>query len=248
MDKILYNAMLSRIQKEIKNHKEEINKLKEIDLNHCKMKIGIEKFLEIIEAYKEIEIGNKRTEISVFCNGNPYTVLNLAMISILNNMNMNIDIEGMMLGVNSYIIEIINNIIRENNLEVKINIAKRVEDNEDIICIDRINEYRILKKKGKEVRYIPYKSIDIYSEAEEFEELFEKVYIYAIDMNIDVDVFDEEGIEGLFKHGKGKNKLILTKDKAILDKYKKENVYINENPFKEEKVIFDRDIIREIIK
>ena len=67
-------------------------------------------------------------------------------------------------------------------------------------------------------------------------------------MNIDIDIFDDEGIESMLKYGKGKNKLILTKDKNIIERYKEKNIYINENPFKQEKIIFDENMINEIIR
>ena len=52
---------------------------------------------------------------------------------------------------------------------------------------------------------------------------------------------------GLFKYGKAYKKLILTDLKEIKDKYKKENIFINENPFREENIIFDEEIIKKII-
>ena len=67
-------------------------------------------------------------------------------------------------------------------------------------------------------------------------------------MNIDVDVFDEEGIESLFKYGSGIIKLILTKDESIIEKYKNENVFINQNPFSNDYVFFNDEMIKNIIK
>jgi len=248
MERIFYNAMLSRIQKEIIKHKEEIERIRQIDLKHCKIKVEVDRILEIIEFYKKLKIENIEKQILVYCNGNPYIVINLAMISILNNISIKVNIDKTMIGVNRYILEIIKNISKENNLKSEIKITENINYSDNIICIDKINEYNILKKNGKEAKYIPYQSLDIYSDSEEFNELFENIYNYAISVNIDVDIFEEEGIYGLLKYGKGKYKLILTKNNKILEKYKNKNVYINENPFKEEKVVFDKEIIKDIIK
>ena len=48
MEKLLFNAMLSTIQKEIKEHSEEIKNLEKINLKYYKIKIEINYFLKII--------------------------------------------------------------------------------------------------------------------------------------------------------------------------------------------------------
>ncbi|MCI9365525.1 MAG: hypothetical protein HFJ54_02685 [Clostridia bacterium] len=247
MEKNLCNAMLSSIQKEIKNSSEKIEILREIDFKYCKLNVEVSKFIRIIEEYKEIDIKKENKQFTIYCNGNPYIVLNLAIIAIKSNSSIKINIDDTMLGVNKLILEIINRIIKQNQMQIEIEIIKKINNEENIICIDRVNEFNILKREKRNIRFIPYESIDIYSDSEEFEELFEKVYEYAISMNISIDIFDEEGIEGLFKYGKGKRKVIFTKNKEYLDKYKEKNIFINENPFKEEKLVFDVQLINEII-
>ena len=247
MEYILYNAMFSKIQKEINNNEDEILNIQKIDNKYCKIKIEIKKLIEIIENYKSRDILNINKDLFVFCNGNPYIVINLAMIAIINNCNIKININNTMLGTNKLILLIINNILKNNNLKIKIDLFEKIEKNEEAIFIDRIDDFNILKNKFKNTKYIPYQSIDLFSDSEEFEELYEKIYNYAMDENIDIDIFDEEDIDSLFKYGKGKIKIILTKGKNNLEKYKKENVFINENPFKNEKIIFDEEMIKLII-
>ena len=249
MEKILYIAMLTRIEKEIKENAEEIENLKKIDSKYSKMQIEIKKFLEIVEHYKEKNIQNENKEIMVYCNGNPYILLNLVMIAITNNMNMKINIDNTMLGVNKLLLKIINDILKENKLNIQIEISNEIQVMENTIFIDRINDYNVLKNKVKNIKFIPYESLDVYLDSDEFDELFETIYNIAINSNIDIDIFEEdEGIENLIKYGKGRRKLILTKQKNIAEKYIGENIYINENPFKDEKIIFDEDIISCIIK
>ena len=114
MEKILYTAMFSRIQKEIKENKNEIEKLKKIDNKYSKTNISVEKLLQIIEEYKNKNIENNNKEKIIYCNGNPYIVLNLSLIAIINNINMKINIDDNMLGVNKYILKIINDILKDN--------------------------------------------------------------------------------------------------------------------------------------
>jgi len=59
MKKIEYNAMLSRIQKEINNNKAEFEEMEKLDNKYCKRKIQINKLIEIIENYKKIDLENK---------------------------------------------------------------------------------------------------------------------------------------------------------------------------------------------
>lgn len=245
MEKILYNAMFSKIQKELTNNKNKIDELQNIDLKYSKIKIDVNKLIEIIEYYKTKEIKENNQEIFIFCNGNPYIVLNVTMLTIINNMSTKINIRDTMVGVNKYILEVINKILEKNNLKIKIELAEKPENENKIIFIDRINDFNIMKKKNKKI--IPYQSIDVYCEEEKFEKLFEEIYNYAINMNIDIDIFVDEEIESMIKYGKGKIKLILTEKKEIINKYKNENIYINENPFKKENIIFEDEIINKII-
>lgn len=189
------------------------------------------------------EINNCQNYLNIFCNGNPYIVSNLILISIINNFNLKLNIDDTMVGVNKYLIKIINNILIKNNLKIKIELFEKLNNEKNIIFIDRINDYNLIKLKNKNVKIIPYQSIDIYSDSEEFEELFEKIYNYALDMNIDIDIFNDEGIESLIKYGKGKIKLILTNNNELIKKYNGENIFINQNPFKEKSLIFDEKTI-----
>ena len=243
MNKLLYNAMFSNMQKTIEDNKEQLKILQEIDFKHYKIQVEVAKLLEIIEYYKEKDISYINKDLIIYCNGNPYVVLNIILISIIYNCNLELNIQDTMVGVNTLIIKIINNI-----LNVKIALFDHIENNNrEIIFIDRINDFNIMDNSNK--KYIPYQSIDVYSDNPEYEDIFETVYNYAMNTNMDIDIFDEdEGIENLFKYGKGKIKLILTKNKKIIEKYTKENVYINENPFNDENIIFDDNIIREIIQ
>lgn len=245
MEKIVYKAMLSKIQKEILDSKNELKEMEKIDAKYCKIKFDINELLKIIEIYKEKNIENINTKITYICNGNPYIVLNLAMVAIIKNISIEINIDNTMLGVNKFILKIINKALQKNKIDTEIRLTENIEGKR-LVFIDRINDFNIAKNEN--AMFIPYQSIDIYSDNEEYEELYEKIYNYAMDMNIDIDIFDDEGIEAMLKYGKGNKKLILTNKEEIKDKYKNENIYINENPFKNEELIFDNELIEKIIK
>ena len=252
MDKNLFNAMLSKIQKEILENNDKINELSKIDLKYSKIKPEMEKIIEIIESYKGKKFETNQKDLIIFCNGNPYIVLNLSMIAICSNISININIDDILIGINSIIIEIINKILEKNNINIKINILKNSEirniNNENLIFIDRINDYNILKDNYKNIKFIPYQGIDVFCDSEEYEDLFDKIYNYAISMNIDIDVFDEdEGIDSIVKFGKGKKVLLLTKKKVILNENKNKKIYINRNPFQDEEQIFEEGMINKII-
>ena len=245
MNKTICNAMLSSIQKEIRENINEIKKVEEIDLQYCKMKIDYEKIIEIIEYFKSKDIHNLNEEVYIYCNGNPYIVVNLAMIAIIYNCKIKINIDNVMLGVNKIILAIINKRLTDNKIEL----FEKLDYNKKVILIDRFHTYESLKNKEKNIKIIPYESLDTFSDSEEFEELYETVYNYALDMNLDIDIFDGEEIDSLFKYGKGKIKLIFTRDEKIIEKYKNKyvNVFINENPFKNKKIIFDNEMIKLIL-
>ena len=246
MENILYCAILSQIQKEIKDNREAILEAKNIDNKYCKIKVEEEKLLKIIEYYKTKQ-NNKLNKTSyIYCNGNPYIVLNLAMIAIMNNNTIKINIDDTMLGVNTILLAIINNVLEKNNSKIKISLFKSEEYIDNVIFIDRINEYNLSKNKIKNIKFIPYQGTDIFVDGEEYDGIFRQVYSYLLEMNIGVDLFEEEGIKGMFKYGDGKIKLIFTNKKEIIEKYKGENIFINENPFKNENIIFDDEMIKEI--
>lgn len=235
MDIILFNAMLSKIQNEILENSNKINELNKIDLKYSKIKPEIKKLIQIIENYKNKKIKKISKKLTIFCNGNPYIVLNLFMIAICSNISMDINIDDIAIGVNTTLLEIINKILEKNNINIKINILKNSEiknlSANNLIFIDRINDYNILKNnyknlthltgkacgdgalepccfRNKNIKFIPYQGIDVFCDDDEYEELFDKIYKYAFEMNIDIDVFDkDEGIESILKFGKRKKSI-----------------------------------------
>lgn len=246
MGNILFKAMLSKIQKDILENKEELEKIYEIDTRHCKMEFELKKLVEIIEYYKDVEIAKKNEKTIFFCNGNPYIVLNLILIAICQENSIEIEIDDTMLGINTLILKIINKVILDNNISISIELAKNSKTPKAIF-IDRINDYNVLKENYREAKLIPYQSIDVYLDNEKYYEIFETIYNYAISQNIEINLFEEEGMETMVKYGKGRKMLFLVDKKRNIKIPQNKKVFVNENPFSKEEIIFENDIIKELL-
>lgn len=246
MENILFKAMLSKVQKDILENREELEKIYEIDAKHCQIEFEVRKLIEIIEYYKNIDIPKKEEKMLFFCNGNPYIVLNLSLITICQKTSSEIDIDDTMLGINTLILKIIGKVIADNGLNGTIKIVKK-STAKKAVFIDRVSDYHILKKNYEKAKLIPYQSIDVYKESEKYSDLFETIYDYAISQNIDINLFQEEGIETMLQYGKGKKILLLTDKKYNIETQEYRQIFINENPFVNEDIIFEKDIINFII-
>lgn len=248
MNSVLFNAILSRIQKEILEHKEEFEDVRRIDMRYSEIKVELPDLIKVIDGYKNKDITNLEKEICVYCNGNPYIVLNLLLLGVTKGISMKIDIEDTMLGINTYILEIVKMVSEENNIKVTFEFSKGIiADN--MIFIDRSNDYDTLRSKVKNAVFIPYQAVDIYCDSDKYHELLETIYEYAMSMNIEANIFDKsESVENVLKFGTAGRILFLTDKRKKIPSCENKKVYINENLFKEEEIMFNNEIIENIIK
>jgi len=248
MNDILFNGIISKIQKEILASQEVFETVRKIDMRYGEIKVELEKLIQILQSYKNKKPSNLQKEICVYCNGSPYIVLNLCLIGILNGISVKLNIEDMMIGVNTYILEVVNKVIEAHSLDIKFEIVKEF-DTKAAIFIDRVNEYSILRNKLEKAKFIPYQALDIFCDTDSYKELLDTIYAYGLSMNIDIDIFeDDQKIEDVIKLGTANRVLFLTNKpkKTPLGGTKK--VYVNSNPFEEEKTVFSDEMIDEIIK
>ena len=246
MEQIWINAILSRIQRDIIENDDEFEKVKKIDMTHCNMQVEINELLKIIENYKNLSISNPCSNLSICCNGNPYVVLNILLIAVITKTNVKINIEDTMVGVNKLILQIIKNVLEENKIDINLEFSDKIAE-ENMVFIDRVNDYNLYKNKFNSLKYIPYQGIDVFYDDEKYDDLLKKIYNYAECMNIDIDIFEkEEGIDSVFKYGKSQNVLLLTKQKVDINEDQK-NIFINENPFKCGNKVFSNDLIKNIV-
>lgn len=250
---INFKKLFLEIQQDIKNNSETLNDLQKIDYKYCKMKTDLEQLINILDNFKNEKIyTEKEQKISVIYNGDPLITLNLSLLAILTKSIIILEFENF-IGVNSQIIEIVNNVLNKFETDKMIYIADKDQENIDkIICIDDINKYNeYLRKKNSKAKFYSFNYLDFYSDSDEFEEIEELIYKIAGENQIPIESYSELPIEDaiqMMKNGLGKRAVILTNNRKtkqnfeeILKKNKK--LYINKNPFEENQKIINKDII-----
>ena len=247
-----FNKILQRIKKEIKDNKDLIEKTDQIDRqNSPKMqKIEIDKLLKNIDKYTDTTPIKERENKTIITSyyGDPYITIELCIKSIIANNKIILAIEDFRLGLNKIIVEIFNKVLKERkinnnificNLISKSEIKENIENIDKIICIGNKNTYTNLKKIPK-VEYYPYNNIELYCDSDELTELQNKLYEYAIENNIEIEIYDDEynidkSIELINKYGEGFCAVLLTKSKENVEKFRQKvktrYICINENPY-----------------
>lgn len=249
-----FNEIAEMFKKELINNKDTFLRLSNIDIKNCNQITNLENILNLLESYKNQNIvkRNKKEITLVSYYGNPYITINLCMQSLLQKRFILATIEDNMISINKLLIDIFNSILTEYKICKMINLfnlvnIKEIEKIENhvnnIICIGNTNTYYKYEKNGiQKLKYIPFKNMAIYCDEEEYLELQSKLYRYAIANRIEVEIYEddiEEFIECINMDDKLENVVILSKSektlKNIENKIKKCKVYINSNPFKNEK-------------
>ena len=151
-----------------------------------------------------------------------------------------------MLSTNTFIVNMVNQILKENHLPkllihcIEIVDKKAIIENEikTIIIGATQNKAEYL---GKYI-YIPYNNYIIYCVDEELEELSNSIYDYAFNNFFEAEVLFEEDIEEaieIINLKKDCIAVILTKDTQLQNLFRekiKNKLYINENPFSKEEI------------
>ena len=123
-----------------------------------------------------------------------------------------------MLGINRFIIKMINTILEDFNTEQLINLEnfgdKEREDFDKIICIDDINKYnKYLLENNTKAKFYAFDYLDLYYDSNEFDELIELIYNYGDENQIPIESYSEfdidEAVE-MIKEGYGNAVVVLT--------------------------------------
>ncbi len=224
-----------------------------LDFQKWKKKIDVDKMIEIIDRYYQIEKENKKEKkialiekVVVSYYGNPYVTLHISLQAILYQKQVLLETGEFMLSVNSFIINGINVILKENRVSkllmhcIQILDKKAIVDKKIKTILIGTNNYKA-QYFGK-YTYIPYNNYIIYCLDEELEELCKTIYEYASNNLFETEVVFEEEIEEAIEYinlKKDKIAIILTKDiklQNIVKEKIKNKLYINENPFSKEEV------------
>jgi len=244
--------ILQGIRKALKENEKYIKEANNIDLNHWKKVVEIEKLQEVVDKYlqTEEECNNDEMEkLIVNYYGNPYLTVSLCMQAILNHKILLLENSDYMLGVNTIVIDIINEVLKENKIQNLIYKVMRIstQDIEKVkaagirvvIIGARNNLYKY--KKDFNYKFFSYNNYNIYCENEELEELKTQIYKFAYENLYEMEVLYEktpqEAISAMNKNVDDIS-VVLTKNTAAKEQYKNqiktEGLYINTNPFGKE--------------
>lgn len=248
--------VFSNIEKELIENSETIDELLKIDHKYFKIKTNLKMLRYVIDSLKSEKLDvQKGQKIIIKYNGDPCITLNLSILAILTKNTVILDYENSMVGINSFIVQTVNNVLKNfetDNLIYLIS-EKSYEDNniDKIICIDDINKYNsYLRKNNTKVKFYSFNYLDFYSDSEEHEEIKELIYQFAEENQVPIEVYSElqrEDAVQMIKNGLGKSVAILTNNeetKQIFEEnIKNKKLYINRNPFEKNKRLIGKDII-----
>ena len=253
------NNNLSKLLLDIENNLEEnseiINELLNVDHKYCKMKTDVKLLRNTLDMLKSEKIDiQKEQKILVSYNGNPCITLNLSILAVLTKSTIILDCNEGMLGVNSLIIEIVNKSLKNFQTDELIYLKNRKQEAKNIdkiICIDDINKYNsYLREKNTKARFYSFSYLDFYSDSDEFEEIEELIYQFVEENQIPIEVYSELEINEamqMMKNGLGKNVAILTNNeetkRTFEENIQNKKLYINRNPFEQNKRLIGKDII-----
>ena len=246
-----------KLLNEIKNvfikDKQLLEEITNIDFKKWRKKIDLDKFIEIVDTYKQEVNGSKTLEnvqqtqymekMVVSFYGNPYVALNMCIQAIIYQKQLLLETGEFMLSTNQFIVKMINQILEENHLPKLL-----------IHCIEILDKKAIIEKEIKTIiigaiqkkaeylgkyKYVPYNEYILYCLDEDLEDNF-----------FEVEVLDEEDIEEAIRIINLKKDciaVILTKDKNLQNVFKekiKNKLYINENPFSKEEMNIPLDCLK----
>lgn len=125
-------------------------------------------------------------------------------------------------------------------------IKESEEKLDKILCIGNTNEFiKLAKKDFYKLDFYPYKSLEIYCESDELEELQKMIYEYSMTNQYEIEVFTKDNLDNIIgqinEFGNGFCSVLLSRNKEHIKKFKEEVeseiVCVNENPYN--KISFD---------
>ena len=256
--------LLNEIKESFIKDKEFFEQATEIDFKKWKKKLDLDIFSKMIDEYIEmeknnhtaiIEEGNTQIEkIVISYYGNPYVTFILCIQAIIYQKQLLLETGEFMLSTNTFIVNMVNQILKENHL------PKLLLD-----CIEIVDKKAIIEKEIKTIIigatqnkaeylgkyiYIPYNNYMIYCADEELEELSKSIYDYACNNFFETEVLFEEDIEeaiAIINLHKDCIAVILTKDTNLQNMFREKirnKLYINENPFSKEEINIPVDCLK----
>ena len=256
--------LLNEIKESVIKDKEFFEQAIQIDFEKWKKKIDLAIFSKLIDEYIEmeknnhtikIEEGNTQIEkIVVSYYGNPYVTLILCIQAIIYQKQLLLETGEFMLSTNTFIVNMVNEILKENHLPKLLIHCIEILDKKAIIA-NNIKTIIIGATQSKaeylgKYIYIPYNNYIIYCVDEELEDLCRSIYEYSSNNFFEAEVLFEEDIEeaiGIINLHQDCIAVILTKDINLQKLFReriKNKLYINENPFSKEEINIPVDCLK----
>ena len=256
--------LLNEIKESVIKDKEFFEQAIQLDFEKWKKKIDLAIFSKLIDEYIEmeknnhtikIEEGNTQIEkIVVSYYGNPYVTLILCIQAIIYQKQLLLETGEFMLSTNTFIVNMVNEILKENHLPKLLIHCIEILDKKAIIT-NNIKTIIIGATQSKaeylgKYIYIPYNNYIIYCVNEELEDLCRSIYEYSSNNFFEAEVLFEEDIEeaiGIINLHQDCIAVILTKDTNLQKLFReriKNKLYINENPFSKEEINIPVDCLK----
>lgn len=250
------NKIIEEYKKSIIQNETVITKLYNIDKKYCDIEFNIEKIIELLEMYKKeepIEDINKKL-VCVTYYANPYITINLCIQSLLKKTAIIALTEDGLTETNMILIKIFNQVLEDFKI-CKMIETKALNKEEktyilshqiNTICVGNTNTYWYFKKNNKkQLNYIKFKNMAIYSDDNDYLDLQLELYKYAVKNGIEAEIYDdlEEFIECTENNNELEFIIAFVKDEKVKEnlkeKLEEEKLYINKNPFKNESFKID---------
>lgn len=243
------NRIINNVIDFVKDNKNVLDRIKKEDNEVFAFDFNEKKLIEVLLRYKHHTIKHENLKkIFVSHYGNPYVTAILCMEAIMNNWELVIGIEEVCYGLNTAIVKMVNDSLKEYKIHKQILLKMNATNNDiekmdldKVICLGNSNAYANFRKvKTAKVEYVPFCDIALYYDLDEYEELVENIRNYAVRNLYEIEIFDEteelEDVIDMINHGLPKYcVVILSKDKEKQEKLKheicSEMICVNENPF-----------------
>lgn len=248
----IQNELLERLKKSVIDNGNLITDANKEDVKISKKQVKIKKILEIIDFYKTKKFkDNKRKTKIVIYKGDPYLTLNICLQALISKTKVILLCDDFMIGVNKVLIKIILNVFGKYRIDNLINfntnytledIDKLEKICDDIVVIGDTLIYQQLKDNKKKIKFYSYNNIVLYCDSNELLKLQEAIYIYANENQFELEIVYLKSIDEVLERVKN-NKFIntvvlLTKSNTHKELFesslKDKDVYVNDNPFKQE--------------
>ena len=239
------NSIFDKIKDAFIANKNKLFQANKIDNSNHNYQFDLDRFLNIIDQYKEYDCDISMQGQIVVYTGNPELTIELLLQSLIKHKRVLLIYNGYMQSLNTTIFSIFNSVLNRygiNNLiyyiskyssqlTYELNLLK-----EEIIVIgDSLMEQLLNNNK-----FYTYRNYVLYCDDDQFDKLKEYIFYYTSQAEYELEIIYGDNIDDVIEevnYSVADIFILLTSNDQVKDKVKKEvknkNIYINKNPFKE---------------